>query len=107
MPVQTDWQETDRHGNCKILENDDYAVEGTFRNVRVAPTAEELRQTDHNVLRSNLTSGAFSDVNTYLATHFHLYREDFLRPFRTSFQDLVKNQYVIHSVLLCQKYSYL
>ena len=84
--IQMDLQSSEKHYvNGKILENDDHVIERTFRDVRVAPTVEELRRTGRSFLRPNLTHGAFSDVNTYLDTHFRLYREDFLRPFRKSF----------------------
>eukprot|EP01054_Gregarina_sp_Poly1_P001440 Gregarina_sp_Poly_1__1439@NODE_135_length_13154_cov_22_841446_g120_i0_p1_GENE_NODE_135_length_13154_cov_22_841446_g120_i0NODE_135_length_13154_cov_22_841446_g120_i0_p1_ORF_typecomplete_len1687_score199_08AAA_12/PF13087_6/1_6e47AAA_12/PF13087_6/7_4e03AAA_11/PF13086_6/7_1e46AAA_30/PF13604_6/2_5e09AAA_30/PF13604_6/0_0043AAA_19/PF13245_6/1_1e12AAA_19/PF13245_6/5_3e03Viral_helicase1/PF01443_18/1_4e02Viral_helicase1/PF01443_18/2_8e07Viral_helicase1/PF01443_18/2_2e03ResIII/PF04851_15/5_1e05ResIII/PF048 len=61
-----------------------------YRTLPVLPSQKDLSiQTQDVFVRPNVVKGAFSSTEEYLDIHFRLMREDFLAPFRESFQAFV------------------
>ena len=70
-----------------------------FRDIPVIPTVEEIVTNDDVFLRTNKTSGAYSDANHYLDVQFRLLREDFVQPLRNGVSDFLRNKLVPYNHL--------
>ena len=53
-----------------------------FRSQQIEPSADDMDQNKSKFRYFNKTVGHYANVDTYLETHFHMLREDFLRPLR-------------------------
>ncbi|CAG0882921.1 unnamed protein product [Darwinula stevensoni] len=58
-----------------------------FREIPIIPTSEEILNAEAPFLRSNITKGAYMNVEHYLDVQFRLLREDFVAPLRNGLKE--------------------
>ncbi|KAJ8401480.1 hypothetical protein AAFF_G00383990 [Aldrovandia affinis] len=76
-------------GYAFLLDGQDEAGVESFRNMSIFPTYEDVHMTKKPLLRPNIVSETFRDIDTYLDTHFRLLREDFVKPLRDGISQLL------------------
>ncbi|XP_063778891.1 NFX1-type zinc finger-containing protein 1-like isoform X3 [Pseudophryne corroboree] len=69
-------------GNRENMEED-------FRSLSIYPTHKDIYLSENPSMRPNIIDGSYTDVKSYLDTHFSLLREDFIRPLRDGISELV------------------